>query len=85
MKPKQSELLALRGELQSYGALGVSIEAPRVKINPRATTPAKTTTIENAVNNFIDSTTFAPQIDVSQVKTIAQEVLTTSRLALQDS
>jgi len=81
----RGEAEIMRHGFQSYGALGVSIEVPRVKENPRTTTPTKTTTIEDAVNNFIDGTTFDPQIDVTQIKSIAQEVLATSRMALQNS
>lgn len=79
----QRQIIELRTALQGYGALGVSIEAPRSKTSSRGSTASgKSISIETTIDNFVDAEKYDPQIDTTKIKTAAHEVLKESRTAL---
>lgn len=79
------QVAELRDGLRKLGALGVSIEVPRITGAVRATAPAKGVTTRDSILNFVDSATLTPGVDKEAVKKRAVEVFDRSRAVVEET
>ena len=83
----QQEINDLRDQFKNWGALGVSIEVPKATVATRpGTASASGKTLDQSVDSYIDGLTTIPtNIDKTEVKRRAQEVLDLSRSVTEEA
>lgn len=78
------EVKELREFLESSGALGVSIEAPKAAVAPRAARPASSSmTLDQSVGSYIDSMTTT--VDKNEVRKQSQDILDKARAVFEEA
>lgn len=74
-----------RKELKGWGALGISIEVPRVTSATRTTTPAKGVSVKDSIINFVDGSTLPAHINKDEVKRRAVEIFDLSQSVIEEA
>ncbi len=82
----QSQINEFRQALKDWGALGVSIEVPRLVVSARTTAPATGLTLDQSVDSFIDSASSIPaHLDRAFLKKRAAEILLNTRAVIDEA
>jgi DNA repair exonuclease SbcCD nuclease subunit len=80
----QTDINEFRDQLRKWGALGVSIEVPKVSVVTRTTTPAKGLTLEQSVAKFVTDTPPA-LVTAEEVAKRALEHLADAKVVYEDA
>lgn len=82
----QLEVNELRDAFVKWGAVGVTIQVPKVVIATRTGSPTKGMSIDTSIDQFVDaSTTIPASVDKALVKRRAAEVLAATRLLVEEA
>lgn len=75
----------LRKELKGFGALGISIEVPRVTSVTRTTTPTSGVSVKDSIKNFVDGSTPPAHIAKDDVTKRAIEIFDLSQSVIEEA
>lgn len=82
----QEQINEFRGELKKWGALGISIEVPRVTTNVRTTAPSTGLSLAQSVDKFVDEMKdVPPSVDKAAVSKRALTILNETRSVTEEA